>query len=159
MSGRLALVFGPSGAGKDTLPLAAAESLAGRPRSRFVRRVITRRFSAGDEQNEAASLCRQAAGAFALDRSAHGLHYGNPADIPGDRAAGTTVVASVSRTEKEAAARFPVRPIEITAPVALRAARRAARERESETVVADRLKREVPLDAGWHVSGSSTIAM
>lgn len=153
MNGRLALVFGPSGAGKDTLLLAAAESLAGRPGLRFVRRVITRPSRAGDEQNEAvdeaAFLLRKAAGAFALHWSAHGLHYGIPADIADDLAAGATVVASVSRTVlKEAVARFPVCLIEITAPVALRAARLAAREREFEAAVAARLRREVPLDAG-----------
>jgi len=153
MSGRLALVFGPSGAGKDTLLLAAAETLDGRPGLRFVRRVITRPSRAGDEQNEAVDeatfLHRRAAGAFALHWSAHGLHYGIPADIAGDLAAGTTVVASVSRTVlAEAVTRFPVCLIEITAPVALRATRLAARERETEAAVAARLAREVPLDAG-----------
>lgn len=152
MSGRLALVFGPSGAGKDTLLLAVADSLAGRPGLRFVRRVITRTARPGDEQNEAvdeaAFLDRRAAGGFALDWTAHGLRYGIPADIVGDLASGTTVVASVSRTVlAQAAARFPVRLIEITAPVALRAARLAARERETEAAVAARLAREVVLDA------------
>ena len=54
---------------------------------------------------------------FALQWQAHGLRYGIPADIADDLAAGVVVVANVSRgVIAEAADRFPVRVIEITAP-------------------------------------------
>jgi ribose 1,5-bisphosphokinase len=110
-TGRLVLIVGPSGSGKDTLLAAAARRIGEDPRIRQVRRVITR--PAGEEANEALSeaefAARDAAGGFALRWQAHGLSYGIPADITADLAAGRVVIANVSRSVVEqAAARFPV---------------------------------------------------
>jgi len=148
----LVLVVGPSGAGKDTLLDAARTALADDPRFRFVRRVITRPADAGGEVHEAVTEAAFAARTFALAWQAHGLRYGIPADITADIAAGCVVVANVSRgVIAEAAARFPVRVIEITAPPDVLAARLATRGRESAADTAARLARNVALPDGFPV--------
>ncbi len=145
----LVLVVGPSGAGKDTLLDAARLALAGDPRFRFVRRVITRPAEAGGEAHEAVTDAEFAARAFALTWQAHGLRYGIPDDIVTDIAAGRMVVANVSRgVLAEAARRFPARVIEITAPPEALAERLAKRGRENATDVAARLARTVALPDG-----------
>jgi ribose 1,5-bisphosphokinase len=144
----LVLVVGPSGAGKDTLLNATRRALAGDARFRFVRRVITRPADPGGEDHESVTTAQFAARAFALQWHAHGLHYGIPADIAPDLAAGTVVVANVSRAVITAAAgRFDVRVIEVTASPDVLAARLAARGRETAADIAARLARAVPLPA------------
>jgi phosphonate metabolism protein PhnN/1,5-bisphosphokinase (PRPP-forming) len=139
----LILVVGPSGAGKDTLLDGARKAL---PDVRFVRRTITRPAEAGGEDHEAVSDSEFASRDFALQWQAHGLRYGIPADIADDLARGRIVVANVSRGAiAEAAARFPVHVIEITAPPEVLAARLAARGRETAADVAMRLSRSVAL--------------
>lgn len=145
----LVLVVGPSGAGKDTLLEAARRAVADDPRVRFVRRVITRPANAGGEDHEAVSDTEFAARDFALQWQAHGLRYGIPADIAQDLAQGRTVVANVSRTVvAEAARRFPVQVIEVTAPPEVLASRIAARGREAAADAAARLARSVALPDG-----------
>jgi ribose 1,5-bisphosphokinase len=145
----LVLVVGPSGAGKDTLLNLAQTALAGDARFRFVRRVITRSAEAGGEDHEPVSLPEFVARDFALSWEAHGLHYGIPADVADDIARGVVVVANVSRSViAEAAARFPVRVIEVTAPREVLLARLAARGRETAADVANRLARRIPLPHG-----------
>ena len=137
----LVLVVGPSGAGKDTLLEGARRRLADEPRYRFVRRVITRPADAGGEAHEAVSEAEFATREFALQWRAHGLRYGIPAASVTREA---VVVANVSRTViAEAAQRFPVRVIEVTAPPEVLAARLAARGREDTADVAARLARSV----------------
>lgn len=127
--------------------IGAAHALAGDARFAFARRAITRRAAEEDHESlsEAAFRARQAQGDFALSWQAHGLSYGIPraALAPLDR--GALVIANVSRgVVAEAEARFAVTVIEITAPVALRAARLAARGREDEAAIAARLARGAP---------------
>lgn len=149
----LVLVVGPSGAGKDTLLDAARAKLAGDPRFRFVRRVITRPAEAGGEAHEAVTEAAFAARTFALAWGAHGLRYGIPADIADDLAVGRVVVANVSRgVIAEAARRFPVRVIEVTAPPEVLAARLAGRGRETEADIAARLARNVAIPDGIPVA-------
>jgi phosphonate metabolism protein PhnN/1,5-bisphosphokinase (PRPP-forming) len=139
----LILVVGPSGAGKDTLLAAAREMLRDDARFRFVRRVITRPADASGEDHEAVSEQEFAVREFVLQWRAHGLRYGIPADAVGD---GCIAVANVSRTIiADAARRFPVRVIEVTAPPEVLAARLAARGREAGSDVAARLARSVVL--------------
>ena len=146
----LILIVGPSGAGKDTLLNGARDALADDGRFRFVRRVITRPGDMGQEAHESvteqAFELRKQAGDFALTWRAHGLHYGIPADISMDLARGRVVIVNVSRAVvAEAAARFPVSVIEISAPADVLALRLAARGREDAVDVARRLARSIEL--------------
>jgi ribose 1,5-bisphosphokinase len=142
----LVLVVGPSGAGKDTVLGLARAALQCDPRFRFVRRVITRPPETGGEDHEAVSEETFARRSFALQWRAHGLSYGIPDDVTADLAHGTTVVANVSRNVIEAAAaRFPARVIEVTAPPEILAYRLASRGRETADDIARRLARDVPI--------------
>jgi phosphonate metabolism protein PhnN/1,5-bisphosphokinase (PRPP-forming) len=146
----LVLVVGPSGAGKDTLLAAVRQAMEGDHRFRFVRRTITRPADGGPERHEpldeATFEARRQAGAFALTWRAQGALYGVPGDIAIDLAQGRIVVANVSRTlVGEAAQRWPVRVIEITAPLDLLARRLVARGREDAVDAARRLARAVKM--------------
>jgi len=142
--GRLLIVVGPSGAGKDTL-IAGAKAL--RPDLHWARRVITRAEVAGGEPYEGVSLAdfdaRRDAGEFALHWQAHGLSYGVPfAEIrPLD--AGHDVLINGSRGAMAAAlAAFPeLTVLRISAPSHILAERLAARGRESKEDILARLAR------------------
>src|SRR5258708_19895881 len=103
--GRLMLVVGPSGAGKDTLISLARAACADDGTIVFARRVVTREATAS-EDNEQVSLeafqqsCADSA--FAMHWEAHGHSYGLPRAIVDDIRAGRTVVANVSRTVVQA---------------------------------------------------------
>jgi phosphonate metabolism protein PhnN/1,5-bisphosphokinase (PRPP-forming) len=128
---------------------AARAALTSDERFRFVRRTITRPADAGGEAHQPVTEAEFAALRFALSWQAHGLHYGIPADIEGDLAAGRVVVASVSRTVIAIAARrFRVHVIEITAPPDLLAVRLLERGREATSDVAARLTRSIALPPG-----------
>lgn len=145
MPGRIFAVVGPSGAGKDTL-IAAAR--AARPDLHVVRRVITRPEAAGGEPFEGVTpdefARRRAAGDFALDWEAHGLRYAVPASAGAALDAGRDVVFNASRAMLGRAWRaFPaLSVIHVTASPAVRAARLAARGRETGAEIARRLARE-----------------
>ncbi|TPG48104.1 phosphonate metabolism protein/1,5-bisphosphokinase (PRPP-forming) PhnN [Roseomonas nepalensis] len=157
MSGVLVAVVGPSGAGKDTLMEAARAALARDDRVTFLQRTVTRPAEAGGEDHRPLSreafLAERDAGGFALWWEAHGLLYGLPrAALEAALASGRVAVANLSRRVlPEAAARHPLRVLEITAPPAILAARLAARGRESAADVARRLSRRAPLPAGLPV--------
>jgi ribose 1,5-bisphosphokinase len=145
----LVLVVGPSGAGKDTLLEAARQALADDSRYRFVRRVITRPADAGGEAHEAVTAEEFARRRFALQWQAHGLFYGIP---PDPIEPGAVTVANASRMIiAEAARRFPLRVIEVTAPPEVLATRLASRGREDATDVAVRLSRSVAVPDHVHV--------
>jgi ribose 1,5-bisphosphokinase len=149
-AGKLVLVVGPSGAGKDALAGGARQALADDPRFLFVRREITRPAEAGGEDHLPVTreefAARQAG--YALAWQAHGLLYGIPGAIVAELEAGRIVIANVSRTViAQAASRFPVLVLEITASPAVLAARLAARGREGAADRASRLARRVALPA------------
>jgi ribose 1,5-bisphosphokinase len=143
--GRLVLVVGPSGAGKDALIALARSALAGDPMVAFPRRVVTRppsHHEPHDHLSEPDFLRAKAAGAFALAWEAHGLHYGVPAEIDAEITSGCTVVCNVSRNIVAAAReRYVVRLVLVTAPADLLAARLKARDRGSDGSVEARLDR------------------
>jgi ribose 1,5-bisphosphokinase len=154
MTGLLVLVVGPSGSGKDTLMMGAAQALADDDRFHFVRRVVTR--PATDEDHDVADAkgfaARRDAGGFALHWEAHGLGYGLPVEILDHLSLGRSVVANVSRVVlAEAAARFPTLVIEITVSDWVRAIRLRKRGREAPAEVTARLTRDVRLPQGLPV--------
>ncbi|CAN5134736.1 phosphonate metabolism protein/1,5-bisphosphokinase (PRPP-forming) PhnN [soil metagenome] len=146
--GRLILVTGPSGAGKDTLIGLAQAACAGDGQVAFPQRVVTRDASA-NENNEAVSDTvfgqMLAHGDFAFQWEAHGLRYGLPVSIVEDIRAGRAVVVNVSRTIIESARRSyaNVTAVSVTAPPDVLEQRIAARARSSDGRIADRLRRAV----------------
>ena len=146
--GRLILVVGPSGAGKDTLLNLAKAACAEDANIVFPRRVVTREASAS-EDNEALSsdVFRDALarGEFALHWEAHGHIYGLRRAIEDDIRAGRTVVINVSHTVVDAARRSyaDVKVVSITAPPDVLAERIAMRARGSDALSGQRLGRTV----------------
>jgi phosphonate metabolism protein PhnN/1,5-bisphosphokinase (PRPP-forming) len=153
--GALALVVGPSGAGKDTLLAAAKAALGDDPRFVFPRRVVTRAAMAELEDHD--SLDRNSfnlerlRGAFALDWEAHGLCYGVPVAVEAAMGEGRVVVVNTSRKVIELALeKYPrCLVLLVTARPEVRAQRLAGRGRETAEEVAARLAREgAPIPAG-----------
>lgn len=144
MSGMLIPVVGPSGAGKDTLIDAAKEA---REDIYFPPRVITRpESSVGEEFRGVDTTFFRAMiekEYFAFHWQAHGLYYGISNDIISRLEAGQDVMFNGSRgIIKEARQSFSnIRVIVITAPESVLAKRLAARGREDEDDIANRLKR------------------
>jgi ribose 1,5-bisphosphokinase len=146
--GRLILVVGPSGAGKDTLLGLARAACAGDRSVVFPRRVVTRQASAFEDNEQVSFEVFQqtrACGAFAVHWEAHGHGYGLTRAIDDELRAGCTVVANVSRTVIDAVRRAyaNVTVISITAPPEILGARLAARARDSDGQIGQRLDRVV----------------
>ena len=143
--GRLVLVVGPSGAGKDTLIDLARAAFRDDPSVVFPRRVVTRAAAGEPHDSMDTDAFERAAraGAFALTWDAHDLRYGVPVSIDAHVHAGRIVVCNVSRTIIEEARRryADVRVVLITAPAEVRTARLAARARGSDGDLAKRLAR------------------
>jgi ribose 1,5-bisphosphokinase len=147
--GRLVLVVGPSGAGKDTLIGLGRASCAGEADIVFARRVVTREATAfEDHEQMSPEDFRQARqeGKFAVDWEAHGHCYGLARSIDDDIRAGRTVVANVSRSVIDAMRRVyaNVVVVAIAAPPQVLLDRLAARGRSSDGEIAERLQRLAP---------------
>lgn len=152
--GRLVLVVGPSGAGKDTLIQGARESCADDRSVVFPKRIVTRPSSSAEDHDtmtDAEFNAAAAEGAFALWWGAHGNQYGIPASINADIRAGKTVVCNVSRTIVELARRkyTYVAGMLVTAPPDVLAARLATRGRSSDGAVEARLARSAAVDQAF----------
>jgi ribose 1,5-bisphosphokinase len=146
--GRLVLVVGPSGAGKDTLLGLAKTACADDANIVFPRRAITREATASEDNEELSpEAFREAVerGAFAVNWEAHGHCYGLRSAIDDDVRAGRTVIANVSRTVIGALRRayLDVMVIAITAPSEILAKRLASRGRGSDGKIEQRLGRTV----------------
>jgi ribose 1,5-bisphosphokinase len=146
--GRLVLVVGPSGAGKDTLLGLATAACADDPAIVFPRRVITREASAAEENEEVSAGTFQEAltrGEYAMHWEAHGHCYALPRAIDDDIRSGRTIVANVSRTVIGAMRRAyaDVVVVLVTAPPNVLAERIAMRARSSDGRVENRLRRTV----------------
>jgi ribose 1,5-bisphosphokinase len=150
--GRLVLVVGPSGAGKDTLLGMARSAIAEDNNIVFPSRVVTREASAFEDNAQlGADEFRQALarGEFAMHWEAHGHLYGLPRAIDDDIRAGRSVVVNVSRTVIDAARRRDanITVIAITAPPEMLAERLKMRARGSDGRVEQRLSRTVDTTA------------
>ena len=146
--GRLILVVGPSGAGKDTLLGLAKAACADDPNIVFPRRVITRQASASEDNEEVSAGTFQEALArneYAMHWEAHGHCYALSRAIDDEIRAGHTVVANVSRTVVAAmrTAYANVLVVSITAPPDVLAERLALRKRASDGKIENRLHRAV----------------
>jgi ribose 1,5-bisphosphokinase len=150
--GRLVLVTGPSGAGKDTLLGLVKAACAGDSGIVFPRRVVTRGASSfEDNEQVGVESFRQAvaAGRFAVAWDAHGHSYGVPRAIDDDIRAGRTVVVNVSRAVIGGLRNVyaDVVVVSVTAPPDVLAQRLAERARGSDGNIAGRLGRTV--DGGF----------
>jgi ribose 1,5-bisphosphokinase len=146
--GRLVLVVGPSGAGKDTLLGLAKAALADDRGIVFARRVVTREASAFEDNEQVSpEAFRQALAqdAYAMHWEAHGHCYALPRAIDDEIRAGHTLIANVSRTVIGAARRAyaDVAVVSITAPPQVLAERLAMRARGSDGKLEQRLGRTV----------------
>jgi ribose 1,5-bisphosphokinase len=146
--GRLVLVVGPSGAGKDTLLGLAKGACADDGNIVFPRRVITREASASEDNEEVSIGTFQEAltrGDYAMHWEAHGHCYALPRAIDDEIRAGRTIIANVSRTVIGAMRRAyaHVLVVSITAPPDVLAERIAMRARSSDGRVENRLRRTV----------------
>jgi len=150
MPGRLVCVMGPSGAGKDTL-IAYARARTDPARVLYAHRYVTRPAEAGGENHVAVSpaefAARRAAGLFALAWESHGLGYGIGTELDLWLARGFTVVANLARAAwSDARQRYPdAAGVLVTARPEILAERLAARGREDQAAIAERLARAVDL--------------
>ena len=147
--GRLVVVVGPSGAGKDTLIAQARARLSSDPAFVFPLRLVTRAASVAEDHltiSEGDFARAVSRGDFAFRWEAHGLKYALPASIDGDIRAERTVVCNVSRGIVSALrlryARLVV--VLVTAPAEVLAGRLSARGRPSDGDLAQRLGRGAP---------------
>jgi ribose 1,5-bisphosphokinase len=146
MTGRLIYLMGPSGAGKDSLLLAAREPLLARG-CKITRRVITRSAEAVGEDalavTEAEFEQLHHSGAFALDWQANGLRYGIPKQIDEWLEAGEDVLVNGSRGYlSEARKRYPqLQAILLTVTLPVLRERLLARVRETVEEIEARLAR------------------
>jgi ribose 1,5-bisphosphokinase len=150
--GRLVLVVGPSGAGKDTLLGLAKAACADDANIVFARRAITRQATVSEDNEELSPAAFREAlerEAFAVNWEAHGHCYALPRAIDDDIRAGRTVIANVSRTVIGAMRRAyaDVVVIAITAPPEILAKRLASRGRSSDGKIEQRLGRTVDDDS------------
>jgi ribose 1,5-bisphosphokinase len=144
--GRLVLVVGPSGAGKDSA-MSAAKARCIEDRSIvFARRVVTRSATPAEDHDTITDAAFEDAdrhGDFAFRWEAHGLKYGIPRTTDDDIRAGRAVVCNVSRGIVAS-----VRPryanvvcVLITAPPDVLAARLSGRARDSDGPLTQRIAR------------------
>jgi ribose 1,5-bisphosphokinase len=146
--GRLVLIVGPSGAGKDTLLDRARAACAGDASIVFPRRAVTRPASLAEDNVQVTPDAFQEAlarGEFAIHWEAHGHCYALPRTIDDDIRAGRTVVFNASRTVIETMRRAyaDIVVVSITAPPNVLAERLAARARDSDGPIEPRLHRAV----------------
>ncbi|WP_406857690.1 phosphonate metabolism protein/1,5-bisphosphokinase (PRPP-forming) PhnN [Alsobacter sp. KACC 23698] len=145
--GRLVLVVGPSGAGKDTLIGLARDAFAGDSRVMFPRRLVSRpadAFEDHDTITEEAFLDGEARGLYPLAWQAHGLCYALPPSVVDAVQHGRAVIVNVSRAVIPLARRrfAQVAVVLVTAPPDILGRRLAARGR-NENIEA-RLARAAP---------------
>lgn len=166
--GRLILLIGPSGAGKDSLIDAARPQLAA-AHVEIARRVITRSPEAkgeaaiGVDAEQFDQMKLQ--GAFAMHWQANGLQYGIPRQIDEWLAQGRSVLVNGSRGHlAQARIRYPdLLAIRVDVSLDILRQRLQARGRETQAEIDQRLARHVSLsdaadDGARTVDNSTTLS-
>lgn len=99
--GRLVVIVGPSGSGKDTLIAWLRHRLGDRRDVQFVRRIVTRKVDADLEDHDTMSRDEfadaDASGRFAVTWPAHGLYYALPVSALDHVRRGGIAIANGSR--------------------------------------------------------------
>lgn len=144
--GRLVLVVGPSGAGKDTVIDGARAACRDDPAIVFPRRTVTRPTSGHEDHDSLTDDAFDIAvgnGAFAFYWQAHGLKYGIPSAVDEDLRSGRTIVCNVSRAiVSDLRLRYArADTVLVTAPADVLLTRLAGRSRETDGSLAQRLSR------------------
>lgn len=100
--GKLILVVGPSGTGKDSLINFARNALGENEQFHFPRRNITREADPGGENHIPCTTDKfeemDGSGAFFLSWRAHTAHYGIPMEILDRLKSGQSIIVNVSRS-------------------------------------------------------------
>lgn len=159
MPGRMIVVVGPSGAGKDSLIDAAKLRFGDHERVKFVRRTITRECDPDSEVHDSVEQAAfdqmQKDGQFAVHWEAHGLLYGIPLETLDQMDAGSVLIANGSRRAlglfQTAYAQLTI--VNVTARPEVLAERLAARGREDASAIRNRLQRE----AGCEIEMSDAV--
>ncbi|MGL4727496.1 MAG: phosphonate metabolism protein/1,5-bisphosphokinase (PRPP-forming) PhnN [Bosea sp. (in: a-proteobacteria)] len=151
--GLLLIVVGPSGAGKDSLINAARRSYRADSRLVFARRIVTRMADRYEDHDtvDAQTFERMAQdGTFLITWQANGLEYGLPASLRDALAAGSIVIANVSRAVvpqlRQRFARTLI--VHVTAAPHVLARRLAGRGRETPAAQGERLIRARAAEKG-----------
>jgi ribose 1,5-bisphosphokinase len=151
--GRVVLIVGASGAGKDTLIGLVRAKLAGNPNVNFPQRIVTRAPDAFEDSvhlSVAEFEMERARGRFALHWTAHGLSYAYDVRIDDEVRHGRSVVLNVSRTVIAAtrARYFAARVVLIEVDRETRRQRLSGRNRETLADIDARIAREVSYAPG-----------
>lgn len=156
--GRMIVVVGPSGAGKDSLIAYAKQHFAENNKVHFVQRIITRPANAGGEDHLAATPSEfddlKADGRFAVDWEAHGLSYGIPQEACAWIADAGVVIANGSRSVLPCFQRVfsNLVVVNVTARPEVLADRLESRGRENRDEILRRLERSsLEIIGDYHV--------
>lgn len=154
--GRIIMVVGPSGAGKDTLLDGARGRLAGDDRFVFPRRLVTRKSDPTSEDHEEIDRAEfdrlVGTSSVGLSWEAHGLGYVIPEEIKSDIRQGRTVIFNGSRGAIADAKSIykNVSVIYVSVPYDVLANRLRARGRENSTEIARRMRNaNSKIDDDW----------
>jgi len=146
-NGRLIVVVGPSGAGKDSILKSAASYFHDNSCVDFVRRVITRECDPTTEVHDSVTtdqfIARQERGEFSVWWQANGLYYGLPVELHKKIKDGQLLIANGSRAAiPDIRSKFKLLTVvHITVADDVLANRLASRNRETAEQIEQRLQR------------------
>lgn len=156
--GRLVVIVGPSGSGKDTLINWLKDRLGDDTRYMFVRRAVTRRADTHTEDHTSLSAeefsAIENAGKLAVTWEAHGLRYGFPIGVLAHVKSGGIAIANGSRRALPQIQRvFPdMIVVNLRVDRSILANRLAARGRENAEQIQKRLEQmDQPLGGAFNL--------
>ncbi len=152
-NGRLIVVVGPSGAGKDSILKGAEEYFNDQTRVEFVRRTITRECDPKSELHDSLPIdqfiARQKRGEFSVWWQANGLYYGIPVNVFAKIDQGKLLIANGSRAAiADIRSKFKqLTVVHISVPDNVLASRLTSRRRETADQIEQRLRRNKTINA------------